>query len=65
MSLVVILIVLFILFGGGGFFYGRGGYGNNLPEWGGHLLYVLAFIVLVIFLVNLLVGYGDHGRIVP
>jgi hypothetical protein len=46
-TLVVILLLLFLVFGGSGLGYHSWGTG-----WGGNVLYVLAFIVLVLLILN-------------
>lgn len=53
MSLIVLLVILLFLFGGGGLTYHR--WSGNAPAWGGSILYLLAVIILIIFLVNLIV----------
>jgi hypothetical protein len=49
-TLVVILLLLFLVFGGSGLGYHSWGTGG--PAWGGNVLYVLAFIVLVLLILN-------------
>lgn len=51
MTLLVILFLLVLLFAGGGASYGR--WAPTGPVWGSRALYVLAVLVLVLFVLRL------------